>query len=72
MPKKLCEYWYFESCPLKSDCSVQSFKRAKCSGKCPAQAKLALKHHLVNSANHMLDPDKADRVIRGTVLKHEQ
>ena len=72
MPKKLCEYWYYESCPLTSDCSVQSFKRAKCSGKCPAQAKLALKHHLVNSANHLLDPDYADRVVRGADLKHEK
>ena len=72
MPKVLVDWWYYESCPLTSDCSVQSFKRAKCSGKCPAQAKLALKHHLVNSANHLLDPEDADRVIRGADLKNER
>ena len=72
MPKVLVDYWFYESCPLADSCSPASWKRAKCSGKFEAQARLALKHHLVNSANHELHPDKADRVIRRAVLKHEQ
>jgi hypothetical protein len=72
MPKVLVEWWYYESCPLAETCTAASWKRAKCSSKLEAGARLALKHHLVNSSNHELHPDKADRVIRRAVLKHEQ
>ena len=72
MPKKLCEHWYYEFCPLQSDCSKASWKRASCSGKFKEQAKMALQHHLVNSSNHNLDPEYAARVVRGADLKHEQ
>ena len=72
MPKVLVDWWYYDGCPLPEECTVASWKRAKCCGKFETQARLALKHHLVNSANHELHPDKADRVIRRAVLKHEQ
>ena len=72
MPKVLVDNWFYESCPLASDCTPASWKRAKCSGKCQAQAKLALKGHLMNSGNHRISREDADRVVRGADLKHEQ
>ena len=72
MPKGLVDNWFYESCPLASDCTPGSWKRAKCSGKCQAQAKLALKQHLMNSGNHQISREDADRVVRGADLKHEQ
>ena len=72
MPKVLVDNWFYESCPLASDCTPASWKRATCSGKCQAQAKLALKQHLMNSGNHQISREDADRVVRGADLKHEQ
>ena len=71
MPKVLVDWWYYDSCPLPEECTPASWKRAKCCGKFETLARANLKHHLVNSSNHELHPDKADRVIREAVLKHE-
>ena len=72
MPKVLVDNWFYESCPLASDCTPGSWKRAKCNGRCQAQARLALKQHLLNSGNHQISRQDADRVVRGADLKHEQ
>ena len=68
MPKQ-CQYWYFEECPFKEDCSKASWKRAKCSGKTPALAKEALKLHLVRSSNHQLSDEHANIVVCDTDMK---
>ena len=65
MPKQ-CEYWYFEECPHSEDCSIKSWKRAKCSGKTPLMAKEALKQHLMRSDFHKFSNLKAEVVARGT------
>ena len=62
MPKQ-CKYWYFEECPFIKDCSVKSWKRAKCGGKTPAMAKEALKQHLVRSEFHKLSDEHATEVL---------
>ena len=72
MPKVLVDWWYYDGCPLPEECTVASWKRAKCCGKFETQARANLKHHLVNSANHLLDPEVADGVIRGADLKNER
>ena len=68
MPKQ-CKYWYFEECPFIKDCSVKSWKRAKCGGKTPAMAKEALKQHLMRSDFHKLSDEHASIVVCDTEMK---
>ena len=68
MPKQ-CEYWYFEECPFSEDCTVKSWKRARCRGKTPAMAKEALKQHLMRSEFHQLSDEHASIVVCDTEMK---
>ena len=59
--KRTC-YYYFDKCPLESDCSSQSFKRAKCNGKSKRAATEALVQHLTGSSLHEMEVTAARRL----------
>ena len=55
----LVQYWYVKECPLASDCSSQSWKKAGCWGKSPEEAKRRCAFHLEKSSLHKLTAEDA-------------
>ena len=47
-----CRIWYAKECPLKDDCSANSWKKAKCWSKNPNTVMTMVIDHLVTSGNH--------------------
>ena len=60
--KKRNLYYYYNNCPLESDCSSKSFKQAKCNGKSQRDAREALVQHLTGSSLHGLEVADARRL----------
>ena len=47
-----CRIFYAKECPLKDDCSINSWKKAKCWSKDPNTVMTMVIDHLVQSGNH--------------------
>ena len=62
-------YYYFRTCPLCDDCSVQSFAKAKCWGWTEDEAKEQLAAHLIKSGLHELDAEPAWAIVEAATLE---
>ena len=57
---KMQRWYYAEACPLDSECSQSSWKRAHCAADSEENVRKLVKKHLVNSGHHKRDPFDAE------------
>ena len=60
--------WYATQCPELEQCSLASFKRAKCKGLTKTECKMAITKHLTQSGCHQLKNDVAEKLAEGADL----
>ena len=70
--KKTALYYWVDKCPAETECTKSAWKKAKCNGKTPEQAKAKLKHHLMRSNYHYMEEDDAEALAARTSLLSEQ
>ena len=65
----MSQFFFFEECPLKEECSGAAWKRCACWGWTEAEAKQRLVEHLVRSDKHSLSKEDAAGWAEASELK---
>ena len=67
-----CRIYYAKECPLKDECSANSWKKARCWSKNPNTVMTMVIDHLVSSGNHpdVSTREEAARLTEGIELGH--
>ena len=64
-------FWVCNACPYADECKPDSFKRAKCWGETPEEARSALVRHLVYSSHHNFPEDEAEAIASKALVEQE-
>jgi len=65
-------FFYVQTCPRAEACSARSWKQGRVWDWTEEEARARLVNHLVNSGNHLMDPQEAEEVAEEGVIEQDK